>query len=40
VAESVQQGRIVPSTQIALDTARALFPQLPLWRPKWDEAQA
>jgi hypothetical protein len=40
VAESVQQGRIIPSTQIALETARALFPRLPLWRPKWDDAQA
>jgi hypothetical protein len=40
VAESVQQGRIIPSTQIALDTARALFPRLPLWRPKWDEVPA
>jgi predicted acetyltransferase len=40
VAESVQQERIIPSTQIALDTARTLFPSLPLWRPKWDDAQA
>jgi predicted acetyltransferase len=40
VAETVQQERIIPSTQIALETARALFPRLPLWRPKWDDAQA
>jgi predicted acetyltransferase len=40
VVESVQQERIIPSTQIALETARALFPRLPLWRPKWDDAQA
>ncbi len=40
IAESVEQGRIIPSTQIALETARALFPRLPMWRPKWDEAQA
>jgi hypothetical protein len=40
VAESVAQERIVPSTQIALATARAMFPRLPLWRPTWDEAPA
>ncbi|MEX2141472.1 MAG: GNAT family N-acetyltransferase [Pirellulales bacterium] len=40
IAESVQQGRIIPSTQIALETAGELFPRLPLWRPKWDDAQA
>jgi hypothetical protein len=40
VKESVEQGRIIASTQIAVDTARALFPRLPLWRPKWDDAMA
>jgi predicted acetyltransferase len=39
-AESAQQERLVPSTQIALETARALFPRLPLWRPTWDEMPA
>jgi predicted acetyltransferase len=40
VKESVEQGRMIASTQIALETARALFPRLPLWRPKWDDAMA
>jgi predicted acetyltransferase len=40
VIEPVEQERIVPSTQIALETARALFPRLPQWRPTWDEALA
>jgi predicted acetyltransferase len=40
LVEVVQQERIVPSTQIALETGRALFPRLPLWRPTWDEALA
>jgi hypothetical protein len=40
VGECVVQGRIVPSTQVALETAQALFPRLPLWRPSWDDAQA
>jgi hypothetical protein len=40
VAEAVRQERIVPSTQIALETAQALFPRLPLWRPRWDEMPA
>ena len=40
VAEAVAQERIIPSTQIALDTAKALFPRLPLWRPMWDEMRA
>jgi hypothetical protein len=39
-AESAQQERLGPSTQIALETARALFPRLPLWRPTWDEMPA
>jgi hypothetical protein len=40
VAEAVSQERIIPSTQIALETAQALFPRLPLWRPVWDELPA
>jgi GNAT superfamily N-acetyltransferase len=40
VAEAVRQERIVPSTQIALETAQSLFPRLPLWRPRWDELPA
>jgi predicted acetyltransferase len=39
-AESVEQQRITPSTQTAFDTMRVLFPKLPFWRPRWDEAQA
>jgi predicted acetyltransferase len=40
IREPVEQERIVPSTQIALETARGLCPRVPLWRPTWDEALA
>lgn len=34
--ESAQAGRLQPSTRVALQTASALFPRLPLWRPPLD----
>jgi predicted acetyltransferase len=33
-------GRVNLSTRVALETAEVLFPQLPLWRPPWDELPA
>lgn len=40
VAEAVDAGRIVASTRVATETASVLFPQLPFWRPAFDELQA
>jgi len=37
VAQATARGRMEASTRIALQTARAVFPQLPLWRPPWDD---
>jgi len=37
VEEAIAAGRLRSSTQLATDTARVLFPQLPLWRPPLDE---
>jgi hypothetical protein len=40
VAEAVSAGRINASTRVAAETASVLFPQLPFWRPAFDELQA
>ncbi len=37
LAEAVRQKRIHASTRLALQTADALFPALPLWHSPWDE---
>jgi predicted acetyltransferase len=37
LSEAVEAGRVEPSTRIALETARVLFPRLPLWRPPLDD---
>jgi predicted acetyltransferase len=37
IDESLAEGRLRSSTQLAAETARALFPQLPVWRPPLDE---
>jgi predicted acetyltransferase len=37
---AVAAGRVFSSTRVALETAAALFPKLPLWRPPWDELPA
>jgi hypothetical protein len=37
VDEAIGQGRIVPSTQTAAQTAKALFPPVPMWRPPLEE---
>jgi hypothetical protein len=35
--EAIDAGKVVASTRAARETARALFPQLPLWRSPFDE---
>ncbi|MBI2823825.1 MAG: GNAT family N-acetyltransferase [Planctomycetia bacterium] len=35
--EAISAGRVRASTQLAAETARVLFPRLPLWRPPLDE---
>jgi len=35
--DALGAGRLRSSTQLATETARVLFPQLPLWRPPLDE---
>lgn len=40
VAEAVDEGRLEASTRVAAETASVLFPQLPFWRPAFDELQA
>lgn len=40
VSEAVHAGRIVTSTRVAAETASVLFPQLPFWRPAFDDLQA
>ncbi len=37
VEEVLKTGRLKASTQVAVQTAAALFPPLPLWRPPMDE---
>jgi predicted acetyltransferase len=37
VQDAAFAGRIQNSTRSALDLADILFPQLPFWRPSWDE---
>ncbi len=38
--QAARQNRLVASTQVALETAGALFPRVPLWRPLWDDCTA
>ena len=40
VTDAVCAGRINASTRVAAETASVLFPQLPFWRPAFDELQA
>jgi len=37
VRTAVDAGRLAVSTRVAQDVAAAIFPQLPIWRPPWDE---
>lgn len=38
--QAVTEGRVEPSTALAYDAARVLFPQLPYWRPLLDDLLA
>lgn len=40
VAEAADAGKISASTRVATETASVLFPQLPFWRPAFDDLQA
>ncbi|MBI2481343.1 MAG: sterol carrier protein domain-containing protein, partial [Planctomycetia bacterium] len=40
VAAAVNAGKIIASTRVATETASILFPQLPFWRPAFDDLQA
>jgi predicted N-acetyltransferase YhbS len=37
VRHAIATQQIAASTRVAIDTAAVLFPQLPIWRPAWDE---
>jgi predicted N-acetyltransferase YhbS len=37
---ALEEGRVVPSTGLARDAARVLFPLLPFWRPLLDDLRA
>ena len=37
VRRAIHAGRLAVSTRVAADAAAAIFPQLPIWRPPWDE---
>ncbi len=37
---AVDSERLDPSTALAAETAMALFPKVPLWRPPWDDLPA
>ena len=37
VRQAIATKQIAASTRVAVDTAAVFFPQLPLWRPAWDE---
>ena len=38
--KAINDGRLVPSTMLAHQIGHALFPQLPLWRPPFDDLMA
>ncbi len=37
---AMADGRLECSTQLACEAGPALFPQVPFWRPPWDEMMA
>ena len=37
---ALEEGRVVPSTGLARDAGRVLFPPLPFWRPMLDDLRA
>ncbi len=40
LTQAIKQERIIPSTRIAVETAQALFPRIPLWFPSLDDLPA
>ncbi|MFV1964797.1 MAG: GNAT family N-acetyltransferase [Pirellulaceae bacterium] len=40
IAAAAKAGRLSVSTRVAMQTAKALFPRLPFWRPPWDDMRA
>ncbi len=40
IETAAQAGRLAVSTRVAMQTAKTLFPRLPLWRPPWDDVYA
>lgn len=40
VTEAVNAGKIIASTRVAADMASVIFPQLPFWRPAFDDLPA
>lgn len=40
VRQAVQDGAVIPSTHVAVNSAEALFPSLPLWLPPLDDLSA
>ena len=40
IPQAIKQERIIPSTRIAIETAQALFPRIPLWFPSLDDLPA
>ena len=40
ITQAIKQERIIPSTRIAIETAQALFPRIPLWFPSLDDLPA
>lgn len=36
-AEAAAGGRLTASTQLALESAKVLFPRVPMWQPSWDD---
>jgi GNAT superfamily N-acetyltransferase len=40
VDKAAAKGQLECSTRVAIETARVLFPQLPTWRPPWDDLPA
>ena len=40
ISQAIKQEKIIPSTQIASETAKVLFPRIPLWFPSLDDLPA
>jgi predicted N-acetyltransferase YhbS len=40
IKSALEAGRLTASTRVAAETSATLFPQLPVWRPPWDDSPA